>query len=156
MMIKRLLLRPSLWLPLAILVSLGALPFVAHALDQPFYIAMAARMIAFAIAACALNLALGYGGMVGFGHALFVGLGSYAVALPAFHGVDNGWLHLAIALLVCALTAFITGAISLRTTGIGFIMITLAFAQMGYYLFVSLKQYGGDDGLSIATPSRFG
>jgi branched-chain amino acid transport system permease protein len=110
----------------------------------------------YAIAASALNLALGVGGLVSFGHALFLGLGAYAVALPAFHGVASGWVHLAVCLAVCALAALATGAISLRTSGIAFIMITLAFAQMGYFLFVSLKNYGGDDGLPIAQTSRFG
>jgi branched-chain amino acid transport system permease protein len=93
---------------------------------------------------------------VSFGHALFMGLGSYAVALPAFHGIDSGWVHLALCMGVSALVALAVGAISLRTSGMGFIMITLAFAQMGYFLFVSLKQYGGDDGLPVAGTSRFG
>lgn len=150
------LLRPSHWVPLVLMVGLAALPWVAQALNQPFYIALVARMLAYAIAASALNLALGYCGLVGFGHALFLGIGSYAVALPVFHGADNGLLHVGIALAACGLTAFITGLVSLRTTGVGFIMITLAFAQMGYYLFVSLKQYGGDDGLTITAPSRLG
>jgi branched-chain amino acid transport system permease protein len=148
--------RPSHWVPLVLMAALAALPFVAQAIGQPFYIALVARMLAYAVAASALNLALGYGGMVGFGHALFMGIGSYAVALPAFHGADNGLLHVLIALAACGLTAFVTGLVSLRTTGIGFIMITLAFAQMGYYLFVSLKQYGGDDGMTLAAPSRLG
>lgn len=148
--------RPSHWVPLVLMAALAALPFVAQAMGQPFYIALVARMLAYAMAASALNLALGYGGLVGFGHALFMGIGTYAVALPAFHGADNGLLHVLAALAACGLTAFVTGLVSLRTTGIGFIMITLAFAQMGYYLFVSLKQYGGDDGLTIGAPSHFG
>ncbi|WP_312028328.1 branched-chain amino acid ABC transporter permease [Aquabacterium sp. J223] len=113
-------------------------------------------MLVYAIAATSLNLALGYGGLVSFGHALFLGLGSYAVALPSHHGIDNGWVHLALCVGGSALVALIVGAVSLRTSGMGFIMITLAFAQMGYFLFVSLKQYGGDDGLPIPAPSRFG
>jgi len=108
-----------------------------------------------AIAALALNLALGYGGLVSLGHALFLGLGAYSVAIPAFYGIDNGWMHLLISITVCALVGLVTGAISLRTSGIGFIMITLAFAQMGYFLFVSLKHYGGDDGTTISSTSRF-
>jgi branched-chain amino acid transport system permease protein len=116
---------------------------------------MVARMLIYAIAATALHLALGLGGLVSLGHALFIGIGAYCVALPAFHGQGSGWVHIAWAVGSCALVAAITGAISLRTTGLGFLMITLAFAQMGYFLFVSLKQYGGDDGLSIALPSTF-
>ncbi len=151
-----LLSRPSTWVPLLVLLLLAAVPFVAQAIGQPFYIAFFARIIIYAIAACALNMALGYGGLVSFGHSLFLGLGAYAVGLSSFHEIGNGWVHLALCLGLCALVALVTGAISLRTTGIAFIMITLAFAQMGYFLFVSLKNYGGDDGMSIANPSRFG
>ena len=148
--------RPSVLLPLLVLLLLAVLPFVADATGQLFYISYFARIIIYAIAACALNIALGYGGLVSFGHALFLGLGSYAVALSSFHGVGNGWIHLLASLSVCGLVALLTGAVSLRTTGIAFIMITLAFAQMGYFLFVSLKNYGGDDGLPISNTSRFG
>ncbi|WP_371820279.1 branched-chain amino acid ABC transporter permease [Verticiella alkaliphila] len=98
---------------------------------------------------------LGFGGMVSLGHALFFGIGAYSVAIPAFHGIDSGWVHLIVTIVACAGVGLVTGAISLRTTGIGFIMITLAFAQMGYYLFVSLKQYGGDDGTPITMTSHF-
>jgi len=148
--------RPSAWVPLLVLLLLATVPFVAQATGQHFYVAFFARIIIYAIAACALNIALGYGGLVSFGHSLFLGLGGYAVGLASFHGVGNGWVHLALCLGVCGLVALVTGAISLRTTGIAFIMITLAFAQMGYFLFVSLKHYGGDDGMSIAQTSRFG
>jgi branched-chain amino acid transport system permease protein len=150
--------RPSVTVavPLLPFVGLAVVPFVAAALEQPYWIAFFARIIIYAIAATALNLALGYGGLVSFGHALFLGLGSYAVALPAFHGVDSGIVHLILCVAVCGAVALAVGAISLRTSGMGFIMITLAFAQMGYFLFVSLKQYGGDDGLPIAATSRFG
>ena len=152
----QLLSRPSAWVPLLVLLLLATVPFVAQATGQQFYVAFFARIIIYAIAACALNIALGYGGLVSFGHSLFLGLGAYAVGIASFHEVGNGWAHLALCLGVCGLVALVTGAISLRTTGIAFIMITLAFAQMGYFLFVSLKNYGGDDGMSIAKPSRFG
>jgi branched-chain amino acid transport system permease protein len=155
-MTKSDLLRPGTLVPLVMLALLAVAPFVATALEQPFWIAFFARMMIYAIAASALNLALGYGGLVSFGHALFLGLGSYAVALPSFYEVGNGWVHLALCLALSGLAAFVTGAISLRTAGIAFIMITLAFAQMGYFLFVSLKNYGGDDGLPIAQTSQFG
>lgn len=148
--------QPSTWVPLLVFAALAAVPIVAAALDQSYYVALVARMVIYAIAATALNLALGYGGMVSFGHALFLGIGSYAVALPAFHGVGSGWVHLAATLIACGVVGGITGIISLRTAGIAFIMITLAFGQMGYFLFVSLKQYGGDDGLPVALTSRFG
>lgn len=155
-MTRSLLPRPAtawLWLLFA---GLAAVPFVANAIAQPFWVSFFARIVIYAIAASALNLALGYGGLVSFGHALFIGLGSYAVALPAFHGIDSGWFHLALCVGGSALVALAVGAISLRTTGMAFIMITLAFAQMGYFVFVSLKSYGGDDGLPVAGTSRFG
>jgi len=155
-MIHRSILPPSTLIPLLLLVALAILPFVAQAVGQPFYIALFARIIIYAIAASALNLALGYGGLVSFGHALFLGIGAYSVGLPSFHEIGSGWVHLALCLATCGVVALVTGMVSLRTSGIGFIMITLAFAQMGYFLFVSLKQYGGDDGLSIAQTSRFG
>ncbi|MGK5078716.1 branched-chain amino acid ABC transporter permease [Janthinobacterium sp. HLX7-2] len=149
------LLKPATLVPLLLLVALAAVPVVARVTDQPFYLAFFARIIIYAIAASALNLALGFGGLVSLGHALFLGLGAYSVAIPAFHGIDNGWVHLLCCVLVCALVGLVTGAISLRTSGIGFIMITLAFAQMGYFVFVSLKQYGGDDGTTISATSKF-
>ena len=148
--------RPATLLPWLVFLGLAAVPFVANAIEQPFWTSFFARIVIYAIAASALNLALGYGGLVSFGHALFMGLGSYAVALPALHGIESGWLHLALCLGLCAVTALLVGAISLRTSGMAFIMITLAFAQMGYFLLVSLKQYGGDDGLPVAATSRFG
>jgi branched-chain amino acid transport system permease protein len=143
-------------LPLLLFGGLALIPFVATAIEQPFWISFFARILIYAIAASALNLALGYGGLVSFGHALFMGLGSYAVALPAFHGIASGWAHLALCLGMSATVALAVGAISLRTAGMAFIMITLAFAQMGYFLLVSLKQYGGDDGLPVAATSKFG
>jgi branched-chain amino acid transport system permease protein len=148
-------LRLSVLVPLLVLLALAVVPIVAAALEQPFYVAFFARIIIYAIAASALNLALGYGGLVSFGHALFFGLGAYSVALPADFGIENGFVQLAVCVVVTGLVGFVTGAISLRTSGIAFIMITLAFAQMGYFLFVSLKQFGGDDGLPIAQTSRF-
>jgi branched-chain amino acid transport system permease protein len=148
--------RPATALPLLLFIGLAAVPFIASVIEQPFWVSFFARILIYAIAATALNLALGYGGLVSFGHALFLGLGSYAVALPSFHGVDNGWVHLMICVAVCGISALAIGFISLRTSGMAFIMITLAFAQMGYFLLVSLKQYGGDDGLPVSATSRFG
>ena len=148
--------RPSTLVPVLLLCGLALVPFVATALEQPFWIAFFARIVIYAIAASALNLALGYGGLVSFGHALFLGIGAYAVGLPSFYEVGNGFVHVALCLVLSGVAALLTGAISLRTSGIAFIMITLAFAQMGYFLFVSLKNFGGDDGLPIANTSRFG
>ncbi|HET6829161.1 MAG TPA: branched-chain amino acid ABC transporter permease [Ramlibacter sp.] len=155
-MIPSHLLRPGTLVPLLLLAALALVPFVASAAGQPFWTAFFARIIIYAIAASALNLALGYGGLVSFGHALFLGIGSYAVALPSFFEIGNGWIHLLLCLGASGAAALLTGAISLRTSGIAFIMITLAFAQMGYFLFVSLKNFGGDDGLPVGHTSRFG
>lgn len=130
-------------------------PLILAAIDQSYYLSFATRVVIYAIAATGLNFALGYGGMVSLGHALFVGIGVYAVGIASTHGITNGWVHLAAAALVTVTVATVTGLISLRTRGIGFIMITLAFAQMFYFLAVSLKQYGGDDGLPLYDLSRF-
>jgi branched-chain amino acid transport system permease protein len=142
--------------PILLLTALALVPVYAHLAQQPFYLALFARIVIFAIAAVSLDLLIGYGGMVSFGHALFFGLGSYVVGILGYYGIDNGFVHLAVTLGLCAVVGAITGLISLRTSGIAFIMITLAFAQMFYFLAVGLKQYGGDDGLSIAAGSRFG
>src|SRR5690606_3094140 len=144
------------WAPTLILLAFIVLPSYAWLTGNAFLLALMTRIVILAIAAAALNLVLGYGGMVSFGHALFLGLGVYSAAIPAFHGVDNILIQLPLALLACALTGLVTGAIALRTQGIAFIMITLAFAQMFYFVFVSLSPYGGDDGLRLATGSRLG
>jgi branched-chain amino acid transport system permease protein len=138
-----------------LLVALALLPVYAASAADPFLLTLATRILVFAIAALSLNLILGYGGLVSFGHALYLGLGVYAAVIPSFHGVDNGWIQLLITVLACATTGLVTGSIALRTQGIAFIMITLAFAQMFFFLFVSLSQYGGDDGLRLAAGSDF-
>jgi len=127
-------------------------PLVMHVLDQAFYISFATRILIYAMAAASLNLVLGYGGMVSFGHAAFGAVGACLVGILAFEGVTSLWVSWPAAIAVAALAALAIGAISLRTRGVYFIMITLAFAQMMYYVFVSMKAYGGDDGLSL--PSR--
>src|SRR6185295_4490793 len=130
---------------IAVLVVLLAFPLVMSAIDQSFYIGFAARVLIYAMAAASLNLVLGYGGMVSFGHAAFFGAGAYIVGILAVEGVTSVWL-----VWPAALAALVIGAISLRTRGVYFIMITLAFAQMMYYIFISMKAYGGDDGLPLA------
>jgi branched-chain amino acid transport system permease protein len=133
----------------AILVLVSIFPLLMHALDQGFYLSFATRVLIYAMAAASLNLVLGYGGMVSFGHAAFFGAGAYIVGILSFEGVRSLWIAWPAAIAVAALAALVIGAISLRTRGVYFIMITLAFAQMMYYVFVSLKAYGGDDGLSV-------
>ncbi|KXU84272.1 ABC transporter permease [Paraburkholderia monticola] len=137
-------------------VLLLALPAYAALTAQPFLVVLFARIAVLAIAALSLDLMLGVGGLVSFGHALFFGLGAYATGVLAQHGVASGWVQLATALAACALIAVVTGAIALRTSGIAFIMITLAFAQMFYFFAVSLREYGGDDGFALASASRLG
>jgi branched-chain amino acid transport system permease protein len=137
-------------------IALIALPPLMNALNQPFYIDLVRRVMIFAIAAISLNLILGYGGMVSFGHAAYLGIGAYAVGILAFYGVSNGFLQFALAIAASALVALAIGSISIRTSGIYFIMITLAFTQMLYYLGISLAEFGGDDGMRLKTKSQFG
>jgi len=150
----------------ATLVVLGLLLVVPPVLfwsGHEFYLDLAMRLVILGIAATSLNLVLGYGGLVSFGHAAYIGIGAYAVGIPVYHefyggfesvATTNGLFQIALAVLLSALFALITGAISLRTKGVYFIMITMAFAQMAYYLFISLDEYGGDDGLVIEVRSE--
>jgi branched-chain amino acid transport system permease protein len=147
--------RPIKSIPALFFFALAFVPTIASALDDNFLTTFLARVLIYSIAATALNIALGFGGLVSLGHALFIGLGMYSVALPAHFGVDNGWVQLIVCVISCSVIGAITGAVSLRTSGIAFIMITLAFAQMGYFVVVSLKQFGGDDGMAVAAPSDF-
>jgi branched-chain amino acid transport system permease protein len=143
-------------LTIAVLLLLLVFPLAAKHWDQLFYVSFAARILIFALAATSLNLILGYGGMVSFGHAAFVGAGAYTVAILMAEGVRSAWVSWPLAVLVSAALALVIGAISLRTRGVYFIMITLAFAQMMYYVFISMRAYGGDDGLNLASRSRLG
>jgi branched-chain amino acid transport system permease protein len=115
-----------------------------------------ARIMIVAIAAISLNLIMGYGGMISFGHAVFVGIGGYAVGIFASHGIESAYIQWPVGILMSGLFALLIGAISLRTRGVYFIMITLAFAQMIYFLSVSIEKYGSDDGLSFDSRSDFG
>jgi branched-chain amino acid transport system permease protein len=114
------------------------------------------RIVILAIAAVSLNLIMGFGGMVSFGHAVYLGIGGYAVGILAKEGIDSGLLQWPLALAASALLALAVGALSLRTRGVYFIMITLAFAQMVYYVAIGLDRYGGDDGMTIYKRSQFG
>jgi branched-chain amino acid transport system permease protein len=141
----------------AILIAiLALLPPVILALKQPFYLDLVRRIMILAIAAVSLNLILGYGGMVSFGHAAYLGIGAYAVGVLGYYGIHNGWLQWGVAIGASALVALAIGAISVRTSGIYFIMITLAFTQMLYYLGISIAEFGGDDGMRLKSKSQFG
>ncbi|TAL85707.1 MAG: branched-chain amino acid ABC transporter permease [Candidimonas sp.] len=143
-------------LAIALLILLALVPLYAGMRNDAFIITLTTRILIFAVAAVSLNLILGYGGLISFGHALFLGLGVYTASIMSFHGVNNGWLQILATLLICSAVGVLTGSIALRTTGIAFIMITLAFAQMFFFLIVSLSRYGGDDGLTLASGTRFG
>ena len=140
----------------AVLVAfLILLPVYAHAAGNPFLVSLFTRIVILAMAAVSLNLIMGFGGMVSFGHAAYVGIGGYAVGILAHEEIASGFVQWPLALAVSALFALGIGALSLRTRGVYFIMITLAFAQMIYYVAVALDRYGGDDGLIIYQRSRF-
>jgi branched-chain amino acid transport system permease protein len=157
-------------LNIGLLGLLFLFPLWAWVADEPFLITLATRAVIFAIAGVGLNLALGFGGLVSFGHALFFGLGGYAMGILAHHAqtyvpmftwpfVIEGTTSMPIiwltAIAVSALVALGVGALSLRTSGVYFIMITLAFAQMFYYFAISWPAYGGEDGLSIYVRNDF-
>jgi branched-chain amino acid transport system permease protein len=151
------------WLPTSfsgrvyavLLLLLAPAPHFFDWIGQPFYLDLLSRALIIGIAAISLNLILGFGGMVSLGHAAYIGIGAYCVGIPSYYDYYNGWLHLALALSVSAVFALITGAISLRTRGVYFIMITMAFSQMVYFTFLSLEEYGADDGLVIYSRSEF-
>ena len=141
-------------LTLALLLALAVLPLLTQAFDQRYLLSIGTRVVIWAIAAVSLNIILGYGGLVSFGHAAFFGIGGYAVGILGASGVTSGWIQWPVAIVAAALWAAVVGALSLRTRGLYFIMITLAFAQLVYYLAAGLEAYGGDDGLNISR-SRF-
>lgn len=159
------MLRPNLsresWVNLILLAAIVSVPVIATVMDEVYYVNLSTRIIIVAMAAVGLNFALGFGGLVSFGHAAFFGLGGYVAGIAAFHsfegslflglvpGTGQMLLIWPVALLVAACFALLIGTISLRTQGVYFIMITLAFAQMIYYFAISLTTYGGEDGLSI-------
>ncbi|HQR22261.1 MAG TPA: branched-chain amino acid ABC transporter permease [Burkholderiaceae bacterium] len=143
-------------LPWAVVVVAALLPWIAGVFDLGYYVGFVRRIMIFAIAAASLNFIMGFGGMVSLGHAAFFGLGAYAVGIAMAHGVASAWIAWPLAVLAAGSAALAIGAISLRTRGVYFIMITLAFAQMVYYLAVGLKQYGGEDGLTLPQRSTLG
>jgi branched-chain amino acid transport system permease protein len=152
------------------LVSLAlaiAFPHAMAAVDATFYTSLATRILIFALAALSLDLILGYGGLVSFGHAAFMGVGGYTVGILFHHsamatpilglpGTQLAFVVWPLGMLLSGLFALVIGAICLRTRGVFFIMITLAFAQMLFYLFVSLRPYGGEDGIPLWGRSTFG
>ncbi len=138
-----------------LLAGLVLLPVYSHVTGNIFVLTLFTRIVILALAAASLNLIMGYGGMMSFGHAAYLGIGGYAVGILAQEGIGSGFVQWPVALAASALFALVIGALSLRTRGVYFIMITLAFAQMAYYVASGLARYGGDDGLTIYTRSNF-
>jgi branched-chain amino acid transport system permease protein len=139
-----------------IMVFLAMVPLYAWLANDIYVLTYFGRILAFALAALGLNLVLGFGGMASLGHAMYIGFGAYTVGILSTLGYVNGWLHLVVTMLVTLAISWPVGWIALRTRGMAFIMITLAFAQLFFYMFVSLRQFGGDEGLSLTQLSDFG
>ncbi len=151
----------SLFSPRAALIAvllaiLALLPVYSLITGNTFVLTLFTRILILAIGAVSLNLIMGYGGMVSFGHAAYLGIGGYAVGILAKEGIGSGFVQWPVAIAASALYALVVGALSLRTRGVYFIMITLAFAQMIYYVAIGLDRYGGDDGLTIYKRSQLG
>jgi branched-chain amino acid transport system permease protein len=138
-----------------VVAGLVLLPLYSSMSGNVFVLTLFTRIVIFALAAVSLNLIMGYGGMMSFGHAAYLGIGGYAVGILAYEGIGSGFIQWPVALVASALFALVIGALSLRTRGVYFIMITLAFAQMTYYVASGMARYGGDDGLTIHKRSDF-
>src|SRR5215212_3125090 len=139
-----------------VVALLVLVPVYASVTGNTFVMTLFTRIIILALAAVSLNLIMGFGGMVSFGHAVYLGIGGYTVGILAKEGINAGLVQWPLALAVSALFALAVGALSLRTRGVYFIMITLAFTQLIYYVVIGLERYGGDDGLTIYKRSQFG
>jgi branched-chain amino acid transport system permease protein len=149
-------LRPRDVLVAAVMTCMALVPFYAAFTGNSFLMSLCTRIMILAMAAVSLNLIMGFGGMVSFGHAAYLGIGAYAVGILAKEGINSGFVQWPLALAASALFALAVGALSLRTRGVYFIMITLAFTQMLYYVAIGLDRYGGDDGMTIYRRSQFG
>jgi len=139
----------------ALMIALVLLPVYVKVSGNIFVLTLFTRIVILGLAAVSLNLILGYGGMMSFGHAVYLGIGGYAVGILAHEGITSGFVQWPVAVAASAAFALVIGALSLRTRGVYFIMITLAFAQMAYYVIAGLARYGGDDGLTIYKRSQF-
>ena len=148
--------RPRFVINAGLVLILALIPVYVAATSDAFALTLFTRVIILALAALSLNLIMGFGGMVSFGHAAYLGIGGYAVGILAKEGIGSGFVQWPVAIAASAFYALVVGALSLRTRGVYFIMITLAFAQMIYYVAIGLDRYGGDDGLTIYRRSTFG
>jgi branched-chain amino acid transport system permease protein len=139
---------------IVLFASLALFPIVAHFGAEAYLLALGARMLIFALAALSLDFLVGQGALVSFGHAAYLGIGAYAVVLASIAGIDDLLAQALVAVAAAALFALVTGMVSLRASGVYYIMSTLAFGQMLYFLFVSLSALGGDDGYTLSDRSR--
>jgi branched-chain amino acid transport system permease protein len=139
---------------IVLFASLALFPFVARFGAEAYLLALGARMLIFALAALSLDFLVGQGALVSFGHAAYLGIGAYAVVLASIAGIDDLLAQALFAAAAAALFALVTGVVSLRASGVYYIMSTLAFGQMLYFLFVSLSALGGDDGYTLSDRSR--
>ncbi|MFB9950537.1 branched-chain amino acid ABC transporter permease [Rhizobium puerariae] len=137
---------PAVWI---VLLTVGIGPLMALLADDSYLLSIFERFLIYAVAAVSLNLILGYGGMVSFGHAVYLGIGAYATGILADAGVSALWIQAPVVLLASAGAAALIGMVALRTSGVHFIMITLALAQILYYLAQSSSAFGGDDGMVL-------
>jgi branched-chain amino acid transport system permease protein len=142
--------------PYVLLLVGVALPWLLAAVGQSYYLGFARRVLIFGIAAAGLNLLVGQLGRVALGHAAFVGLGAYTVGILSVEGVSSAWIAWPLAMLAAAAYAALVATVALRSRGVTFLMLTLAFAQTAYYVTISLRSYGSEDGLQLAARSRFG
>jgi branched-chain amino acid transport system permease protein len=149
------LLTPRNAFVVGLLAILALVPVYSALTGNTFLMSLFTRIVILAMAAVSLNLIMGFGGMVSFGHAAYLGIGGYAVGILAKEGINSGFIQWPVALIASGLFALGVGALCLRTRGVYFIMITLAFAQMVYYVAVGLDRYGGDDGMTIHRRSQF-
>ena len=143
--------RPGLRTALAVLllVALALAPLAAHALGNPYLLSLATRATILAIGAVSLQFAVGFAGLPSLGHAAFLGIGAYALGILGANGLDEAAISIPVALAAAALFAVATGAVALRASGVAFLMITLAFAQMAFFVASSLSAYGGDNGMAL-------
>ena len=140
----------SLWLPVLLFGLLALVPVLAKLGAEGFIISLLTRVVILGLAAMSLDLLIGFGGLISFGHAAFLGIGAYSVGILSSHGQEDLLVQLAVAVGASVAFALASGAIALRTQGVYFIMITLAFGQMLFFLATSLAAYGGDDGLTLS------
>jgi branched-chain amino acid transport system permease protein len=134
--------------------GLAVFPFAARFGADAYLVTLGARILIFALAALSLDFLVGQGALVSFGHAAYLGIGAYSVVLASIAGINDLLAQALIAIVAAALFAALTGYVSLRASGVYYIMSTLAFGQMLYFLFVSLSALGGDDGYTLSSRSR--